>query len=83
MSKKQLSEYTDTELQQKLKQSKMFVGVYIGLLIIMISVSIISLIENIFNFTTLMPLFFIPIFLVILLQKVKIQKELESRRGNG
>lgn len=83
MAKKLLSEYTDPELQQKLKQSKMFVGVYLGLLIIMIGMSILSIIENIFNFSTFMPLFFIPLFLVILLQKKSIQKELESRKGNG
>jgi membrane protein CcdC involved in cytochrome C biogenesis len=83
MAKKTLSEYTDSELHQKLKQSKMFVGVYLGLLIIMIMMSISSIVENIFNASTLMPLFFIPIFLIILLQKKRIQKELESRKGNG
>lgn len=82
MAKKLLSEYTDAELQQKLKQSKMFVGVYLGLVIIMIMMSVSSILENIFNVSTLMPLFFIPIFLVILLQKKRIEKELQSRKGN-
>lgn len=83
MSKKQLSDYSDIELQQKLKQARMFVWVYFGLLIVMVSMSVFSILENIFNVTTLMPLFFVPLFMVILLQKKRIEKELESRKSNG
>ncbi len=83
MSKKLLSDYSDIELQQKLKQSRMFVWVYFGLLIVMVSMSVFSILENIFNVTTLMPLFFVPLFMVILLQKKRIEKELESRKSNG
>ena len=75
-----LSTYTKTELEKKLKKQKTIAYIQGFVVFLMIIFSIFSTIENGFSFQTFLPLFFAPMFFVMLYEAKKIKKELESRK---
>lgn len=75
-----LSTYTKEELLKKLKKQKIFIFIKAFIIILMIVFAVFSTIEKGTSFHTFLPLFFIPMFLVMLLDVKKIKKELESRK---
>jgi uncharacterized membrane protein len=80
MPTKQLSEYTIEELHKRLKQLKVLSMIYAVALLIMIATSVYTFVQNRFSTITMMPLFFIPMYLMLVFQSKKIKTEIDSRK---
>ena len=75
-----LSTYTKEELLKKLKKQKTFIFIKAFIILLMIAFAIFSTIEKGTSFQTFLPIFFIPMFFVMLSDVKKIKKELELRK---
>ena len=75
-----LSTYTEKELVKKLKKQKTMTTIQGIVVLLMIVFAIFSSIENGVSFQTFLPLFFAPMFFVMLFEVKKIKKELASRK---
>lgn len=73
------SNYTKEELLKKLKSQKLLVIVHGFIVFLMLVLAILSTIEKGLSFTTFLPLFFIPMEIVMLYELRKIKKELANR----
>ena len=80
MMASQFSTYTKEELIKKLKKQKMMAIVQAFLLLLMVVFAVFSTIEKGISFQTFLPLFFAPMFFVMLYEMKKIKKELNSRK---
>ena len=76
----QFSSYTKEELTKKLKKQKTFVFIKGFVIFLMIIFAVFSTVENGISFQTFLPLFFAPMFFVMLYEAKKIKKELLSRK---
>ena len=74
-----LSTYTKEELEKKLKSQKTMAIVQGIVVFLMIVFAIFSTIENGFSYQSFLPLFFAPMFFVMLYEVKKIKKELATR----
>lgn len=79
MAKKPLSNYSKDELEALLKKNKMYFGIFIGLITVMVIVSFLSIFSQKISFNTFMPLFFIPMLFVYHKQVKEIEKEMSKR----
>ena len=75
-----LSTYTKEELEKKIKSQKTIAVVQGVVVILMIVFAIFSSIEKGISFQTFLPLFFAPMFFVMLFEVKKIKKELSLRK---
>ena len=75
-----LSTYTKEELEKKLKSQKTMAIVQGIVVFLMIVFAIFSTIENGFSYQSFLPLFFAPMFFVMLYEVKKIKKELATRK---
>lgn len=76
----QFSTYNKEELQKKLKKQKTFAFIQGFVVILMIIFAVFSTLENGISFQTFLPLFFAPMFFVMLYEVKKIKKEILSRK---
>lgn len=76
----QFSTYTKEELIKKLKKQKTFAFIQGFLVLLMIVFAVFSTIEKGISFQTFLPLFFAPMFFVMLYEAKKIKKELLLRK---
>ena len=74
-----LSNYTKEELEKKLKTQKTMLIIQGFVVFLMIVFAIFSSFENGVSFQTFLPLFFAPMFFVMLFELKKIKKELASK----
>ena len=75
-----LSTYTKEELEKKLKSQKTIAIIQGIVVFLMIVFAIFSTIEKGVSYQTFLPLFFAPMFLVMLFEVKKIKKELALRK---
>lgn len=75
----QFSNFTKKELLGKLKKQKTFIFIQSIVIFLMILLSIFSTLDQGVSFQTFLPLFFIPMLFVMVLEFNKIKKELNSR----
>ncbi len=75
-----LSTYTKKELEKKLKSQKTIAIVQGIVLFLMVVFSVFSTIENGISFQTFLPLFFAPMFAIMIFETKKIKKEIASRK---
>jgi uncharacterized membrane protein YoaK (UPF0700 family) len=76
----QFSTYTKEELIKKLKKQKTMVIIQFFLLLLMIVFAVFSTVDKGVSFQTFLPLFFAPMFFVMLFEAKKIKKELLLRK---
>ena len=76
----QFSTYTKEELIKKLKKQKTMLIIQGFLVLLMIVFAVFYTIEKGISFQTFLPLFFAPMFFVMLFEMKKIKKELLSRK---
>lgn len=82
MQTKKLSELTAEELTAEEKKRKAVYIAFSMLVGIMTGVSIYGYVKNGFTFFTVMPIFFLPLFLLNLKQYKDVKKEIKSRNIN-
>lgn len=75
----QFSTYTKEELLKKLKKQKTGAIVHGFIILLMIVFAIFTTIKNGISFQTFLPLFFIPMEVIMLIELKKIKKELKTR----
>lgn len=75
----QFSTYTKEELLKKLKKQKATAIVHGFIILLMIVFAIFTTIKNGISFQTFLPLFFIPMEVIMLIELKKIKKELKTR----
>ena len=73
------SHFTKEELLKKLKSQKMVVIVQAVLIFLMIILAVLSTIDKGITFLTFLPLFFVPMKIIMILELKKIKKELANR----
>lgn len=76
----QFSTYTTKELLKKLKKQKMMAIIHAVLLVLMLVFAVFSTLENGISFHTFLPLFFIPMEIVMLLDIKKLKQEIATRK---
>ncbi|ARV15454.1 hypothetical protein [Polaribacter sp. SA4-12] len=74
------SNYSKEELLKKLKSQKTIAIVQAIVILLMIIFAIFSTMENGLSFQTFLPLFFAPMFFVMIFEVKKIKKELALRK---
>ena len=74
------SNYSKDELLKKLKSQKIIAIVQAIVIFLMIIFAIFSTVENGISFQTFLPLFFAPMFFVMIFEVKKIKKELALRK---
>jgi hypothetical protein len=74
------SNYSKEELLKKLKSQKIIAIVQAIVIFLMIIFAIFSTVENGISFQTFLPLFFAPMFFVMIIEVKKIKEELASRK---
>jgi purine-cytosine permease-like protein len=74
------SNYSKEELLKKLKSQKIIAIVQAIVIFLMIIFAIFSTVENGISFQTFLPLFFAPMFFVMIFEVKKIKKELALRK---
>ena len=72
--------YTTEELSKKLKKQKVMVFIKAIVVILMIVFSVFVTLEKGISFQTFLPLFFLPMWLVMAFELKKIKQELISRK---
>ena len=75
-----LSTYTKPELQKKLKSQNTLFVVQSIVIVLMIVFAVFSTLEKGISFQTFLPLFFIPMDVVMYFELKKIKKELATRK---
>jgi len=75
-----LSTYTKPELEKKLKTQKTLFLIQSIVILLMIIFAIFSTLEKGISFQTFLPLFFIPMDIVMYFEIKKIKKELASKK---
>ena len=83
--KKNLKVLTDDELTKEYRDKATIFSIFLGLIIVMIISSIISLFKNNISASTFLPLAFSPLLLIFWKQFNEVKKEMKSRniRKNG
>lgn len=76
----QFSTYTTKELLKKVKKQKIMAIIHAVLLLMMLVFAIFSTLENGISFHTFLPLFFIPMEIVMLMDIKKLKQEIASRK---
>tara|TARA_R110002074_G_scaffold297991_3_gene469583 strand:- start:313 stop:582 length:270 start_codon:yes stop_codon:yes gene_type:complete len=76
----QFSTYTKAELEKKLKNQKKFAVIKGFIVLLMIVFAIFSTMENGVSFHTFLPLFFIPMLILMIYEAKKLKQELLSRK---
>ena len=76
----QFSTYTTKELLKKVKKQKIMAIIHAVLLLMMLVFAIFSTLENGISFHTFLPLFFIPMEIVMLIDIKKLNQEIASRK---
>ena len=71
-----MSEQTREELIKKLKKQKQFILIQSFVLILMMILSIVSTVDNGITFLTFLPLFFIPMLIVMVYELKKIKSKI-------
>lgn len=71
-----MSEQTREELIRKLKKQKQFILIQSFVLILMMILSIVSTVDNGITFLTFLPLFFIPMLIVMVYELKKIKSKI-------
>lgn len=71
-----MSEQTREELLKKLKKQKQFILIQSFVLILMMILSIVSTVDNGIIFLTFLPLFFIPMLIVMVYELKKIKSKI-------
>jgi len=74
-----ISDYTKEELLKKLKTQKTLFIAQIAVILLMIVLAVFSTISNGVSYQTFLPLFFIPMDVVMWFEMKKIKKELAKR----
>ncbi|WP_299047298.1 hypothetical protein [uncultured Polaribacter sp.] len=72
--------YTTEELSKKLKKQKVMVFIKAIVVMLMILFSVFVTLEKGISFQTFLPLFFLPMWLVMVFELKKIKQELISRK---
>ena len=75
-----LSKYTKAELEKKLKSQKILFVIQSIVIVLMIVFAVFSTLEKGISFQTFLPLFFIPMDVVMYFELKKIKKELATRK---
>jgi len=75
-----LSIYTKAELEKKLKSQKILFVIQSIVIVLMIVFAVFSTLEKGISFQTFLPLFFIPMDVVMYFELKKIKKELATRK---
>ena len=75
-----ISDYTKEELLKKLKTQKTLFIAQSIVILLMIFLAVFSTISNGFSYQTFLPLFFIPMAVVMWFEMKKIKKELAKRK---
>ena len=75
-----LSTYTKPELEKKLKTQKTLFLIQSIVIVLMIVFAVFSTLEKGISFQTFLPLFFIPMDIVMYFEIKKIKKELASKK---
>lgn len=75
-----LSTYTKEELEKKLKKQNTLLIIQGVVLLLMLIFAVFTTVENGLSFQTFLPLFFIPMDLVMYFEVKKIKKELALRK---
>ena len=75
----QFSTYTKEELLKKLKKQKLTSIIHGFIVLLMIVFAIFTTIEKGISFQTFLPLFFIPMEVIMLIELKKIKEELKNR----
>ena len=75
-----LSTYTKPELEKKLKSQKTLFVIQSIVIVLMIVFAVFSTLEKGISFQTFLPLFFIPMDVVMYFELKKIKKELATRK---
>lgn len=75
-----LSHFTKEELQKKLKLQKTYILIQSVVVMLMIVLAVISTLDKGITFLTFLPLFFIPMEIVMFFELQKIKKELQKRK---
>jgi len=83
--KKNLKVLTDAELNKEFKDKSIIFSIFLGLIIVMVITSIISLFMSNIMATTFLPLAFLPLLLIFWKGFNEVKKEMKSRniRKNG
>lgn len=81
MKAKDVEKLTTDELKRKIKNHKMAVIVYIAIVAIMIAISMVRYLEVGYDFSVLMPLFFLPMVMIFYGTQKKLEKELKKRNA--
>lgn len=77
--KKNLQELSNEEILKEAKKTKFAFGIYIGLAIVVIFISVMQIIENEIKPITFLPLCFLPIAIITWKSHKTIEKEVKSR----
>jgi|TARA_R100000501_G_C2600634_1_gene97805 c-di-AMP phosphodiesterase-like protein len=77
--KKNLKVLTDDELQKEYKDKSIIFSIFLGLIIVMVISSIITLFKNNISAATFLPLAFLPLSLIFWKGFNEIRKEMKSR----
>lgn len=75
-----LSHFTTKELKKKLKTQKAFLWIQGIIVFLMFVLAIISTVDKGITFLTFLPLFFIPMEIIMFFELQKIKKELQKRK---
>ena len=76
-----LSTYSTKELQQKAKKQKTIVFIQAFVLLLMVILAVYATLDQGITFLTFLPLFFIPMEILMIYELQKINKELKSRNA--
>lgn len=74
-----LSHFSKEELLKKLKTQKQYLLIQTILVVLMIALAVLSTLEKGISFLTFLPLFFIPMQLVMFFELKKIKRELKNK----
>lgn len=76
----QFSSYTKEELQKKIKKQELYVGLKFLVVIFMVILAVFSTMKKKISLLTFLPLFFIPMLLIMISELKKMKKELNRRK---
>ena len=75
----QFSSYSTEEIQQKIKKQQTLVIVKIVVILLMLLLAVLATLENGVSVLTFLPLFFLPMLLIMSNELKKLKKELAAR----
>lgn len=80
--KKDLSNYSDEELMKEFKSRRLFLGVFIGLIVAMAVTSIVTFLNNKVSATNYIFIAFLPLLMMFWNSYNAAKKEVKSRKLN-